>query len=199
MSEKYILISSPFDFSIKFSETTKIQAKMYYEWYINEIQNRVEILNNYVISSKKFTNWRSDYSYDSLGMLGEWFYQNIGTRKRTEQEINQIYDKSPKWFRSIQVPENDLSYESISLCVDISMYFGKILADEIPGVHWELYKSNRKIDINYHQPVLVGQGKLVCNPFHLIKTLAYCFMDETKKSNSLIDLYIIWRNILSND
>lgn len=199
MSAKYILITPPFDLNIKFSDTTQIQAKMYFEWYINEIHKRIEILNNYVNSNIDNKIWRCDYSFDSLDMLGEWFYRNIGTRRRTNNEINQIYEKSPKWFRSIQVPENDLSCESISFCVDISMYFGEILINEIPGVHWELYKSNRKIDINYHQPVLAGKAKLVCNTFHLIKTLAYCFMDGTKEANGLKDLILIWKNILSEE
>jgi hypothetical protein len=196
LEKKYIIAEPPLGLNPSYRNTTLEQAKSNYEWYINKLTERIEVLAHYIQSYEKYKIWVADYSPNSLDELGKWFYEYTETRQRSSKEIEEIYAISPKWFKAIEIPDYDLSNITLSFCIDISMYFSQILLNEIPELHWELCKSKSRIHNDYHQPVLVGQGKLVCNPLDLIITLAYGYSNKSKRPERLKELYVIWKDIL---
>jgi hypothetical protein len=192
----YPIIQPPFQ--LKFREMTREQAKQYLEWFQDQIPIRTEVLSHYVRSSPNYHIWEPDLKPSSLNKLGEWFVAHVKTRKRSTAEVNNIYANAPDWFKNIEIPDYDLTTETISLSMDIGIYFSEVLEKNISGLHWKLVtKPIRSID--YQQPVLAGPGKLVFNPVHIMITYAYGISDHSKGPERLRELYEIWAYLLQNE
>mgnify|MGYP006966082550 CR=1 FL=1 len=191
----YFIIDPPL--IVPFSEMTKIQAKKYFNWYKGQIPSRIAQLTKLITSTNGYENWHCDYSPDSLNDLGIWFMNHVEMISKTEQELSD-YDNIPEWLRSIiSIETETITNRTYSLCVDIGMYFCQVLIKNIGGVELILSKSKRHDDINFNQPVLVGNKNLEFNPSHIMQILAFGFAKKTKLSNRLRELFDIWKNDLS--
>lgn len=72
---EYSLVETPFEF-IPPRERNKKQTKQYFDWFLTQIDTRIEILQNYIdkTSTKKIV---LDKSPESLIDLWEWFEDKI--------------------------------------------------------------------------------------------------------------------------
>ncbi len=190
---EYEVIQPPF--TLKFRIMSKVEANRYFNWFMTQIPIRVAVLEQAVQSATSFESWRADYTLESLEKLGLWFYKNLETRKRSSEEKEEIYSKAPDWFRNVDVEDWELTNRSFSLAIDIGMYLSQVFAKNIPDLKWVLVKKPKN-DINYHQPVLKGTGKLAFNPVQVMVTLAYGFARRNKSPERLKEIYDIWANLL---
>jgi hypothetical protein len=195
MKAEYIMIHLPLP--LPFREMSKKQANEFLSWFQEQIPSRHLILTHCIQSSPGYQTWEPDLTLESLDGLGKWFFSHIETRKRSKTEFNSIYQHSPAIFSSIEVPDWELTYQTFSISIDIGMYLSQILQKNILGLKWDLGKGSKK-NIDYQQPVLVGTGKLVFNPIHIMTTLAYGIANRTKGPERLKELYEIWASILSD-
>jgi len=140
-------------------------------------------------------DWQADYTPKSLEKLGQWFYEHVETRKRTEKEKETIYGKAPKWFKSVKIKDWELTNQTFSLAIDIGMYLNRALEKNVPGLKWELVRKP-KSDVDFQQPVLVGTGNLVFNPTQILVTYAYGVARGSKEPERLKELCAIWVNML---
>ncbi|MCC6146909.1 MAG: hypothetical protein IT308_05015 [Anaerolineaceae bacterium] len=193
MKKEYKIIQLPFP--LRFKEMDRSEAEYYYKWFQNQIQNRICELTHYIQSTSGFESWDSDYTPTSLDKLGVWLYEHVTTRERSKIEIENIYSKSPDWFRAIQIPDYDISFLTVSLSIDIAMYLSQVMQKNIAGLRWKMVTKPRSSD-NYQQPVLYGKGKMVFNPVNIIITYAYGIARGSKGPERLRELYDIWANIL---
>ena len=192
-TSSYKLIKPPYP--LRFREMDRAKAREYFSWFQNQISTRCQVLTEYVHTFIDYGNWESNFTVNSLDLLGEWLCKHVTTRKRSQEEMGSIYSYSPEWFKSIQVPDYDLSISSASLCIDIGMYLGQVMILTISGLHWKLItKPIRSID--FQQPVLIGQGKVAFNPVRLVMVYAYGCIDGTRGSEGLREIYEIWSNLL---
>jgi len=183
---------------MKFQDLDRSDAKKFFDWFQEQIQTRTDVLALYIHSTPGFENWEKDFSPQSLEILGTWFCQQVTTKKRSEKEIEDIYSKAPDWFKTIQVPDVDISAVTVSISVDIAMYLSQVMQKNVAGLQWKLITSPRS-SVNYHQPVLAGKGKMVFNPINIIVTYAYGIIRGSKGPERLRELYDIWANILVNE
>lgn len=175
---------------------SKQQALEYLIWFQAQIPVRIHILTEYVQSFPKYHTWEADLKPSSLNELGKCFYEHVTTRERTQEELKSIFSKAPDLFRYIIVPEDELTVQTLSLCIDIGMYPSYMMLHNIPGLHWEL-GGKPKNNIDYQQPVLAGSAKLVFNPVHIITMLAYGFADHKQRPERLGEVYDIWSKTLN--
>jgi len=164
----------------------------YYTWYLDIMPERLNILVNVVKASKGYENWKPDYSPESLEKLGQWFYENVENRKRTDEEKVEIYNRAPDWFRSVQIQDTELTNKTFSLAIDIGMYLANVFLKNNNSLKWEHFTNGKKIDIDYGQPVLIGFGSDTFNPTHITITLAYGIARKNKTGNRLKELYETW-------
>lgn len=185
-------------------EMTRKEADIYFRWYIEQMPERITVLQRAVRSTEgdaQFKNWEGDLTPDSLLVLGQWFAGNIYTappseefkRKRLES-LEKIPEKYHSMFSMPQFVFVDLTY---SLICDLGMYLGETIRKRFPYVEWRLWTKKRYVYSN--QPVLVGfknrveydpeNGihvyalKLVekqCQPFLLRKLFDNCVYMETE-------------------
>jgi len=184
----YEIIEPPF--TLKFREMSKQEIKNYYEWFMDVLTKRLEILFNAVRTTVGFENWQADFTPDSLNRLGKWFMIHVETRKKTYEEMEAEMNLTPHRFN---VSEDHLTNKTFSLAIDIGMYLSQVfLRNNEKKLEWsQILKNKRHVD--YGQPVIIGFVKnLPVNPVGLTITLAYGLANKTKDGSRLRDLYDIW-------
>lgn len=190
---KYEIIQPPF--TLKFRVMSKVEANNYFNWFLDQIPVRINVLEQAVQFTPGYEDWRADYTSESLGKLGKWFYERVETRQRTEGEKVDIYGKAPDWFRNVEVQDWELTNRSFSLAMDIGMYLSQVLVKNLPDLQWMLVEKPKN-DMDFQQPVLKGTGRLVFNPVSTMVTLAYGFARNNKSPDRLREIYDIWANLL---
>jgi len=168
---------------------------VYFNWYINEIPARVQILADYVRSSPEFSGWQENMLVESLDDLGKWFCKQVETRPRSEVEISDIRKRAPALFDAVGIPQDELTGKTISLAIDIGMYLSQIMQKNVENAKW-VQKTTAKRSIDFNLPVLSTGGRMVFNPTNLMITYAYGIARGTKKPEGLRELYEIWKDIL---
>lgn len=174
---------------------SKVEANNYFNWFLDQIPVRINVLEQAVQFTPGYEDWRADYTSESLGKLGKWFYERVETRQRTEGEKVDIYGKAPDWFRNVEVQDWELTNRSFSLAMDIGMYLSQVLVKNLPDLQWMLVEKPKN-DMDFQQPVLKGTGRLVFNPVSTMVTLAYGFARNNKSPDRLREIYDIWANLL---
>jgi hypothetical protein len=194
MEQKYQLFQPIFQ--IKFREMSNSQAKAYLLWFREQIPIRIVELASYINSFPEYSNWEPNLHPSSLNSLGQWFFEQVQIRKRSQEEMNIIYASAVDWFRNnFEIQDWDLTKVTFSLSIDIGMYLGHIVEKENQNIIWRLGSKPRN-NIYFQQPVLAGSGKVELNPVHVVTILAYGIANQNKGPERLRDLYDIWVNLL---
>jgi hypothetical protein len=191
--DKYKIISPPF--TLKFDEMSKQELNDYNTWFLNQIPERIAILEKAVRSTTGFADWRVDYSPESLDKLGAWFFKQAERRKRTKEEMESICKNMPDRLKNIEVDDWELTNRTFSIAIDIGMYLSQVFLKNIPGLEWQHKTSGSKRWVDYGQPVLAGFRVRVFNPTQMMVVHAYGLVNSTRTSSSLRELYEIWKNI----
>ncbi|QWK81308.1 hypothetical protein [Ochrobactrum sp. BTU1] len=171
-----------------FSERTRKELKIYYDWYIGSITDRTEILVNEIRKKEKYKSVSFDYAPETLLPLGEWFASVVETRQRTESELQEIVSslKFP-----IEVPKEELTNKTFSVALDVGMYLSQVFLKKFDDLNWT-QTWGRKDSVDYGQPVLSPFQKRVFNPTRMMVVQAYGVSRGSKNSNSLSELFNTW-------
>jgi hypothetical protein len=183
----YATIQPPF--TLRFREMPKKELLEYAAWFHSITPERITELAKAVKDTPGFEGWQPDLTPESLESLGRWFQSQVETRKKTAEEVEEI--RSKLTF-PIEFPENELTNKSFSLAMDIGMYFGQVVAKNMPGTRWDQYLKNKK-DADYGQPVLMGFGAAPLNPVSIGVTTAYAI--SRKKPARLREIYDTWAKL----
>lgn len=192
--KKYEIISPPF--SLDFKNMSKKELQGYYEWYISIIPERLDILTNTVKSTNGHEDWIPDFTPESLDELGQFFFENVETRKKTKKEIKNIYNNAPDWFKNVEVDDWELSDRTFSLAIDIGIYLSQVFIKNHSELSWKHVLKGRKDYISYGQPVLNGFGSDEFDPTNICITLAYGLARKNKTSKRLRELYDTWTRFI---
>lgn len=189
----YKIIAPPF--TLKFREMSKEALKAYYNWYIQQIPERISILSKTIQNTPGYRTWNPDYSPDSLDNLGSWFAEHVEIRERTKKEIGELKAKAPVNFPSIEYPNWDLTNRIFSLALDIGMYLSQVFLRNCPSLKWH-QRLTGKTMIDYGRPALIGFGKMTFEPTHMVVVLAYSFAEKNKEGSSLREIFNTWKNMI---
>jgi hypothetical protein len=172
----YVLIQPPLRMAIR--ELPKKELKEYFKWFLEVIPGRTAELGKAVQETPGFEAWEPDLTPESLEPLGKWFEGQVERRPRTPEEIEKIEQKIKAGLGSkpmpIVVSDKELTYRTLSLAMDVGMYFCQVLQKNVPGLRWEQPLGSKNF-IDYGQPVLMG-FKSSLAPFNgprMIQGLAY--------------------------
>lgn len=167
----------------------------YRAWFLEIIPARVRELERVVRQSPGFEGWRADGTPASLPSLGEWFAGQVETRPITEDERKAMKKAVPY---AVELPSTELTHRTLSLVVDIAIYFSQVLMRNVPGLRWDQdLKDKRRAD--YGRLVLVGTGRVPLNPVTIVMTLAYGLAAKGQTGQRLAELYTIWVRMLHPD
>src|SRR5262245_42026053 len=102
-------------------EMSDRQAEIYFESFVEGIPRRMAELQR-AIKASGDAGLLLDYSFDSLGPLGNWFGNNIETVLLSEEAFIEKKKPHPAWLHDYIEPYT-LTLETVSLCMDVSIYF----------------------------------------------------------------------------
>lgn len=179
---EYSLMETPFEY-IPPNERNKKQTKQYFDWFLTQIDTRIEILQNYIdkTSTKKIV---LDKSPESLIDLWEWFEDKIVEEKMTDEEIEKMLAGKNRFERDVLKDTNTkLSTLTLALALDISTYFGETMIHNNPVIYWG-YETKPKMLIGVNQPTLLGfeHGKLSLDQRNAVMV---CIRRSIRKRNKM--------------
>ncbi len=180
----YSIIRPPFD--LAFESASKKTLREYATWFHSVAPTRIAELTNAVKTTPGYEDWEPTGAPESLERLGRWFEGQVETRKRRPEEIAEL--EATLSF-PIDVPQDELTNRTFSLAVDIGMYFGRVVLENLQGTRWDQPLSNKRF-VDYGQPVIMGFGTVPLNPVRVLVTTAYRV--SKKKPADLSGLYAIW-------
>lgn len=189
----YAAMGLPFEFD-SFNKLSARQAEKFFQWYIGQIECRMNILKDYIHKENK--NLLFDYSPESLISLWEWYEHKIIIEKKTEEELKNEYGRYPDWMRD-EISKTKVSSETLDIGMDLAIYFAEVIRKQYPDkLHWGYFtKPKKKMYVN--QPVLLGfkNDKPLCAG-QIIKVCTFRSSEVLQKTR-LYDLYIVWINLIN--
>jgi hypothetical protein len=168
---------------------SKEEIHAYYIWFRQITPERISLLENAVIRTRGYHDWRADYSPVSLSPLGTWFVGEVATRPRAAKEKDELCAGGPAWFGLAAVEDWELTDKTFSLCLDIGMYLGEVLVRNIPEVNWRLISTGSKRYVDYGRPV-IGPFK-ICDfdPVRNVIIMAQRHAAQSYKEGTLESVY----------
>lgn len=181
-----VIKNLPIDYD--FSTKTKIELKLYGEWFKENKDIRINHLIEVVKETEGFNNWKADFTEASLNQLGKWLLENVIVEKISSEEYAIKREKTPDY---IEIPDWDLSIKTRSILVDVGFYFGEVFIHTYQKLKWYQCFSKINNDINNGHMIIKLKIKDI-NPVWLMYILGLGLADKTKNENSLHDLYKAW-------
>ena len=191
MKLQYQLMELPIQ-GKSYENMTKKEATVMYNWFLNEIPNRIQLLTKYYDFDNFGKNKRLDYSPESLISIWEWFIPKIESRELTNGERVIYNTVMPQWAQ-IGIPTKMFTVGCMSVSVDIAIYLAEVFIRNNEEISWGIkYSPKSFLDVN--RPILKGFIKNVTmNPVSIIHVLMLRVLNRKEINiNSLYDIYHIW-------
>ncbi len=187
---EYYISQSPIRV-LSFKELKKEEAQIYYDWYVNECETRIMLLNKRINEDTKCV---LDYSVESLKKIWEWFENIIVFEELSEEDYMIKLEEYPEWMHPY-ISKKRISMETLIYGLDIAIYFAEVIIRNNSGIHWGYYtKPKNRASVN--QPVLLGfKSDMEMNPREIVVNCIRSLGNE-KDNNALFDLYSIWKEFI---
>jgi hypothetical protein len=182
-SSVYQLAVSPFPSALR--DISKKELRDFFEWFQEWKPARISQLREFVNAPGDGGEF-VDFSPESLVRLDSWYPRQVRMRPRFQEEVEEI---RKRLVFPVEIPDEELTDVTLSVAIDVGIYFGEVVVANIPGTAWsQLVGSKRNAD--YGAPVILGFGKAVLNPLAMCRTLAYGI--SRGKSSRLRELFDVW-------
>jgi len=173
-----------------FKEMTEVEAKEYFDWFMLEIANRIELLSDYKKEEKGGVEL--DYSEESLHFLWKWFEKYIKFIDLSEDEYIEKINSYPDWMKNY-ISKQKISYETYKLLWDISIYFAEVVIKNSNGKIYWAFHTKPKNSESLNEPVLVGfLDDVYLNPRTIVEVLTRRSHRE-KDEYRLLNIYNVWK------
>lgn len=190
----YPLMEPPFEVK-PFEKMTKKEAQIHFEWYVSEIPNRIELLRRAYEIMREGNKDKLDLSPQSLIFLWEWFLPNIEITLKDKEEIEREVQIAPDWLKeNIQMDNKKLSLGTLTLLMDIAIYFGEVFVNNFDNIKWG-YVTRPKSLAYVNKPVLTGfRTNIELDPRNLVYIATLKVVKGVNNRDTLYNLYNVWKD-----
>ena len=193
-NQSYELFSLPEPFNRAPHELSTVEAKQYFNWFMDQMPFRLQILKDMVASTIPEPLF-SSLSEQAFYEMGVWLDKHLDMRELSPEEIEQNLVIFPQWIHS-SLPKMVLSERSISLCMDIGIYFGKMMIHNHPTLFWD-YVRKPKSDANFQKTVISGfPKKMNLNPVQIVYVIANKKMNGVSTMDEFTTTYNVWSSMV---
>jgi hypothetical protein len=185
----------PFSFpaSSSFREMSSEEAQDYFENFVQTVPERIsEIQRQLALTGSDIV---LDFSVDSVSQLGAWFDAHVEARAKTTEELLEEYADTPDWLRD-RISKDTLTSQTISLCMDIGIYFAETLRRYHPHLKWALRRAPAN-DVSFRQPVLVPFKNVYFNPFIIMLNVAGDVKSGKSAGEEVARLFRVWESFVT--
>lgn len=158
---------TPVDEHKNLDEYTKKEAKLMFEWYLDDLPKRTQYLFDYI---NRYTDIPLEYNFETFKKVIDWFSTIVETRKLSKKEFAQEKEKYPKDWHDF-IYDWDFTDDSWLLIAAIAGYLGMVVLEEFPGTYWKL--DTAKTSINYNRAIIGKQGKAGFGVRNKMEVIAY--------------------------
>jgi len=186
---KYEMMVPPFE-PKGFSSFTKKETEEYFQWYVEQVPYRINLLERFVQSEDPSVFF--DWTPESLIGLWRWFETKIEFVEKSDQELKEELENYPEWMHS-EISKEKFSFETLKYITDISSYFAEVVIRNSNGkIQWGYFtKSKKRMSVN--EPVLLGfTADIDLNPRLIVYNCAGRSSKE-KNANRLYEIYHVWQ------
>jgi hypothetical protein len=186
---KYSLIRIPNHINKPHKSLNIEEAEEYYFWFNSIRKERLTYLLSKVLETSDL-----EYSRSRMDVFQYFFSKNIYTKDRDEVEVNSIIESLPPWMNSDSLNIHvEFIEPTISICLDLAIWLGQLLIDEIPGCHWAFEKDKKFA--HYGRPVIMKlHHKGIVDPIVSMGVLMEQIYKNEAKDNRISELYVVWKN-----
>lgn len=180
-----------------FQEMSKKEAKEHFDWYINQIPARIDLLKNVYSFTGGSDQQTLDFTPNSLKPLWKWFIKYISIIPKSQEEIEKEKNNLSEHLKCkiVQNP-NKLSLGTVAMAMDIAIYFCEVLARNNQNVKWGIL-AKTKNHADFNQPVLFGfLNNVTLNPRTVVYNLANKASKGDTNPESLFEVYKVWLKYL---
>lgn len=174
-----------------FDDFSKEEAVIYFQWYTENICERIQHLQNYIDLDNPLI--KLDFSVASLVSVWEWYEKKIKVEHYKKRELKKEAKKYPDWLREEILSDNTkIAINTLAVCDDLAVYFAEVLRRENADTLYWGYFTKPKNRMSVNEPVLLGFVKEIeMNPR---RVLYHCTLQSIRKpdKNILFDLYHTW-------
>ena len=179
------------------SELDKLEAKEYFEWYLQCLPARISYLS-------EVSKCVLDGSFDSLIPLWHWFLIVAKIEKTPTAKLNMIKrflnkQSNPFINEIIDESSTQFSLQTEYIIRDIGMYLGNVFVKFSDKIKWG-YHTDIEKDSFANTPLLTGfedakftpPFKMEFEPVHMTKVQASNIFDNTASDTDLYNLCLHW-------
>lgn len=184
-----------FIYDKRYDELTSKEAEANFDWFINIIPKRLDILQNTM--HEAHPHWCVDYTRESLYDLGKWVNNVVKMRKLGKQDKEFLIVEGMSEFQIKMIREMDekLSSGSERICFDAGIYIGETLRKNVENLEWRLEK--RKSMTSYHSPVLTMESKTGIRRYPMIvldivRTAVIGMAEKSIRDDRFVGIYDHW-------
>lgn len=175
-----------------FLSFTKREAEIYFNWYIEHIDERIEYLCEYVHSQGQ--SIELDFSVNSIIEIWDWYVKQIKIERYTRSELEEIAKEYPQWIREEIISDDiKLSYETLAICSDVAIYFAEVFRRQNENdISWGFFTKPKK-QYSVNEPVLLGFIGNDC--LNSRRTVYHCTLHyiDCEKRFTLYEMYKVWK------
>lgn len=171
------------------------EAGEYFEWFKELIPNRLEQLKYYV-SNHAPTGIILDLTPGSLRDLGCLMDRTVSARTLSPDEVAANEADFPAWLHQC-LPDWSLTAETLSVALDIGIYFGEVLRSQHDVLRWDFVRKPKR-NADLYLPVLIPfSGFSHLNPLRISVNVAFGVVSGQHAQVRLPQLYEFWRGYVS--
>lgn len=176
--------------STHFRDMTKSELKLYHDWFLHAISDRVQELARAVRSDLQFYDWRPDETVGSLKPLATWIAKNVQTRPRTEEEMEQVRAHTQPHLHFL-ILDREITPRTSSIAFDFGIYLGLVAKRQFSQLHWRQVVKDRR-DADFGHMVLDGLGPVPYNPILIADVIISGIARGTKTSDDVLSGFDFW-------
>ena len=186
----YTLMIPPFLME-EFDKLSKSKAKQHFEWYINQIPSRLNLLHDYYSESCKTKN-QLDFSKQSLVLIWDWYIKNVELIEKLNSEIEGEKAIIPNWMHET-ITQTKIATKWKSIAHDIGLYFATSLIKGNNSLKWDIVYTPKNF-ISVNKPIVSGfNSKLILDPAIIINNLSNKCIDNSADKEDLLNIYNYWQ------
>lgn len=202
--KNYIPLIIPID--KPFEELSQEEAKAYFDWFINHVDERSEYIKQKVSKNLNIPIDILNFSMESLIYIWRWFLKIVEINKTPKSVLKEIRRELKANGESDEFIEDMVSANSIELSIfshyvirDIGMYVGKMFVTNFPTLRWD-YHTDTKQDSFANIPQIFGfvdttytpPFEMQFDPIHFTEMQASNLFDHTQDENDLYNICKLW-------
>ena len=187
------------------SKLSRAEAKVYFNWYVDHIDERSEYIRHKVSSDLKISIELLDFSVESLVFIWRWFLKVAEIKRTPKSVLGKIREELKRNGESEEFTSDIISYNGMELSVftryvirDIGMYVGKMFVTNYPTLRWDYHTTKKDSFTNI--PQIFGFVNTTYDPpfeerfdpIFYTEMIASNLLDKTQSENDLYNLCVNW-------